>query len=254
MGSIAPQQDQKPYGYVYKITNLVNGKVYVGQTTHSVGFRWSQHYRSAMRGKNKSLILQEDIIKYGRDSFKVDILCEAGSPSDLTFKEMEFISKTGSLIPEGYNTALGPKGIHPSTRKKLSQLSLKMWENEEHREKISASLKGKTKSEETRAKLSKAHTGRKYSEERCRRMSELAISRGTRFPPKAVEVRRSDSTLEKLGQRWFTVFDLDGNLLGRFINKRKCAKHLGVLEQQVHAWVSGRKKSRTYIFKYTDDQ
>ena len=33
----------KPYGIIYKITNKVNGKCYIGQTTKSLSDRWSKH-------------------------------------------------------------------------------------------------------------------------------------------------------------------------------------------------------------------
>ena len=40
-------------GYIYKITNKVNGKVYIGQTITTVQRRWNQHKRNARYSKDK---------------------------------------------------------------------------------------------------------------------------------------------------------------------------------------------------------
>jgi len=40
----------KPFGVVYLITNTVNGKVYVGQTTVGVSKRWKGHKDEARKG------------------------------------------------------------------------------------------------------------------------------------------------------------------------------------------------------------
>ena len=38
-------------GYIYKITNRVNNKVYIGQTRRTIEIRWKQHIKAAMLDK-----------------------------------------------------------------------------------------------------------------------------------------------------------------------------------------------------------
>ena len=51
-------------GFIYKITNKVNGKSYIGQTRNTVEFRWRQHYKAK---DNK--YFHRAIQKYGKENF-----------------------------------------------------------------------------------------------------------------------------------------------------------------------------------------
>jgi group I intron endonuclease len=55
---------------IYKITNKVNGKIYVGQTTRSLEERWYGHCSTA----NQHGILGKALIKYGKENFRQEIL------------------------------------------------------------------------------------------------------------------------------------------------------------------------------------
>ena len=49
---------------VYKITNMVNGRVYIGQTTRSLNERVQEHFRCAVKNPNISEFYS-DIVTYG---------------------------------------------------------------------------------------------------------------------------------------------------------------------------------------------
>lgn len=55
-------------GYIYKITNLINDKVYIGQTTTTINNRWSQHKTH----KDKRSHLRSALDKYGIENFKIE--------------------------------------------------------------------------------------------------------------------------------------------------------------------------------------
>lgn len=59
-------------GYIYLITNLINGKVYVGKTTGTLENRWKQHVEAASR--NIDTHLYRAIRKYGAENFKIESL------------------------------------------------------------------------------------------------------------------------------------------------------------------------------------
>ena len=51
---------------IYKITNIINNKVYIGQTVHSLQRRWTQHIIDAYNCKSKNNHFQNAIRKYGK--------------------------------------------------------------------------------------------------------------------------------------------------------------------------------------------
>ena len=127
-------------GIIYKITSPSN-RIYIGQTINSVEKRWTEHIEDAHRSyKNHCKVLNKAIRKYGHKNFIIEIVEECRD-EDLDIKEIEYIEKYNSQIPNGMNIKLGgSNGKHHETTKK----------------KISESLKGKTVSSETREKLSQS--------------------------------------------------------------------------------------------------
>jgi group I intron endonuclease len=90
---------------IYKITNLVNSKIYVGKTIFPLEKRLRQHIVSSNSEirKAKSPILRA-ICKYGKDNFKIELLDTATSSLELAQKEAYWISKLNSTNKTiGYN-------------------------------------------------------------------------------------------------------------------------------------------------------
>lgn len=57
-------------GYIYKVTNTINGKIYVGQTIRTIKKRWKQHVYSAYHEtKEHNAPIQYAIRKYGECAF-----------------------------------------------------------------------------------------------------------------------------------------------------------------------------------------
>ncbi len=87
---------------IYKITNIVNGKIYIGQSIRPER-RWVEH-------KNKAKYLDDQypihlaINKYGEENFTFEIL---EWTSDYDNREIELIKEYNSLCPNGYNVAEG---------------------------------------------------------------------------------------------------------------------------------------------------
>lgn len=85
---------------IYKITNKINGKVYIGQSMHPEE-RWRAH---CWKLTNYKSMISEAIQKYGQENFSFEIL---GWYEDYNQKEKDFIQEYNSLAPNGYNIALG---------------------------------------------------------------------------------------------------------------------------------------------------
>jgi hypothetical protein len=92
---------------VYKITNIVNGKIYVGQTKNN----FSRRYDSKENWWKSSKIndyLKNSIKKYGPENFSIEILQDGiESLEKLDEIEIEYIKKFNSLFPNGYNYSTG---------------------------------------------------------------------------------------------------------------------------------------------------
>lgn len=148
-------------GAIYKITNTLNGKAYIGQTTQPAK-RIAYH----MNGHGNRLI-KNAITKYGRDVFTYEILYDGIIPELLSRYEVDAIKKYGTLAPKGYNLTTGGEFA-----KELSA---------ETRQKISEAHKGKKMSADACRKISELHKGRPHSAEHRRKVSESKIGSKNAF-------------------------------------------------------------------------
>lgn len=246
MGSIALQQDQKPYGYVYKITNLVNGKIYVGQTIKTVQRRWGQH-KFLSQKPSKESYLQKSIYKYGSDNFSVETLDNAYNREDLDYKEAHWIDVLDTLKPNGYNIRPGGmSSVHSAeTCEKISKIVKAHMSSPERRAIISKTQKGRLRTPEQKEAMGRIRRGRKLniSEEGQRKRREIWL--GKKIPVK-------DESLEKRGNRWFRAFLKDGTFIGEYINITTCGKDLGVPRAAVSYWLAGKVSSLKYDFVFID--
>jgi group I intron endonuclease len=161
--------------YIYKTTNLANGKFYIGLSRKSV--EQSTHYLGS------GIALKKAIKKYGKENFKKEILEECNSTEMLDEREKYWIfyfNATGkdgyNITSGGYGNTKGMKGKKHSdeTRQKLRNANLGRFVSEETKQKMSNSLKGKEfppMTNETKQKISNGHKGLKHSEETRQKMS-----------------------------------------------------------------------------------
>lgn len=97
-------------GYIYKITNNVNGKVYIGQTITSLQKRWREHCCES----SKCSRLKAAIRKYGKDTFTKEILWSGSGDREkvsrcLDALEIAYIKYYDSTN-KGYNISEGGSG------------------------------------------------------------------------------------------------------------------------------------------------
>jgi group I intron endonuclease len=154
-------------GIIYKITNSINGKIYIGQTTRELESRWYNHTYSALVGKCATK-LGRAIRKYGKDSFSIEIIEET---DDLDNREIHFIAYYKSNS-KGYNIKPGGNGgpHAKTTKRKISKANAKRIWTEEMRNNMSAAILAwhdkrgfVAKSQDFKNKISEANRGRKMS-------------------------------------------------------------------------------------------
>lgn len=92
--------------YIYKITNKLNGKLYIGQTSRTVEERWKEHQRDCARREFEIRPLYRAINKYGIDNFSIETIEETDNPNE---REKFWIEYYDSF-KNGYNATLGGDG------------------------------------------------------------------------------------------------------------------------------------------------
>ena len=88
------------FGIVYLITNLLDDKQYVGQTTRTLEERFSEHAEAES-------LLGNAIRKYGEENFSHEVLAECETPDELDTQERFYIKKLDCKHPKGYNLTDG---------------------------------------------------------------------------------------------------------------------------------------------------
>ena len=132
--------------FIYKITNKINNKIYIGQTIRSIEKRWKGHW---MDIKRVNTYLSKAMKKYGKENFIIEEIDGANSLSELNYKEWIYIHKLNCLAPNGYNLKEGGRNGKMSkiTREKMRSNKL--------------GKKGPERSQEWRDNISKSKLGNK---------------------------------------------------------------------------------------------
>lgn len=205
---------------IYKITNCINGKCYIGQTRRSLNERLNSHVR-----ERKSRPLYNAIRKYGWDNFQVDILeqCEV---EDLNDKEIYWISRKNCLYPNGYNLTTGGNQYSHNqyTKNKISRIRQGIKFSSVHIENIRKSRLGTTIPEEQKRKMSNSHKGVVHSHET---REKLKLSQ-----PHRREVGR---------------FNSEGILIQKFSSISEAGKMLNCSPGNVSECCNGKRKMKTIL-------
>jgi len=153
------------FGVIYKATNRINGKCYIGQTTQGIDRRILEHSY-----KNSGCrYFKNAINKYGKVNFDWEILCDCDSEFEINDKECFYINKYKTFDKEfGYNLnkgGVGNRGFRHSleTKNKISKskTGVKLLRlTKEHKIKIGLANKGHTHSEESKNRMSTARVGK----------------------------------------------------------------------------------------------
>ena len=141
---------------IYKITNLLNSKVYVGQTHGTPQVRFMQHC-TPKSGRYSALT--RAILKYGKENFRVDELQVCASQEELNKAEKEWIVRLGALGPQGYNLKEGG-----SNGRLTEEIKRKIGLRATGKKRADGGpMLGKRHTPEACAKISMAGMGKKYA-------------------------------------------------------------------------------------------
>lgn len=158
--------DVKKYFTIYKTTNLISGKIYVGK---HVTYDYDDDYLGSGKALNIS------IRKYGQENFKKEILYVFENEEEMNTKEIEIVTEEFCKRRDTYNICVGGTGgnlseyslIHnplrakcPKHRKAISEGVKKSYENGRDRNTPNWSFEGREHTEETKKKIGEANSKR----------------------------------------------------------------------------------------------
>lgn len=213
---------------IYKITNSINGKSYIGQTSRDLETRWFEHIKNS---KYQDSVFYRALKKYGKEKFTIKVICYASTVQELNHREQFCIR----IFKSQYNSLPGGQDHHHTsiTKAKISQsikkLGLRPW-------------LGKKLPDSVRLKIS--NTKIKKSQSKGDRNPMF----GRRHSKKSII-----SNAITNGSKKFIVTKNDV-IIGEWVVKAQCARELNLSREQVRDCLSGRNKSsKGYIFKYLEE-
>jgi len=242
---------------IYKITNKINGKCYIGQTVCDILKRWKEHLSTGTGCR----ALKRALIKYGPDNFDVDEIYNSFSMEDLNEKEEYFIKYYGSIVPNGYNIKFGGNNMrhHPETKRKIGEAN-------------KISLKGKRLPQEVKDKISKASKGKNTWSKGCKgrptpewlkeqlskdRKGEGNPMYGKQGWSKGLKMSREwkEAVAKGRGVKSFYVIDSEsGVVIKEYISRVLCAEDLGITKDFLHRKLFKKSKSPCkYKFIFVED-
>lgn len=231
---------------IYKITNKINKKIYIGQST-DIYARWYSHKRELNKGMHVNSHLQNAWNKYGEDNFEFEIiymlpniyLSEEYIRELLDTLEIGYIKEFKALTSEhGYNIQLGGKGRKQS--EETIQKKRNIVRSQEFKDKISNAVSGeknpfygKHHTEETRKKISESLKGQKnpmygkhHTEETRKKISETR------------------------NKKEIIMMDKDGNIIKIFNSVAEASQYLGTNDTTNICKVCKGKRKTAYGYKW----
>lgn len=209
-------------GYIYKIVNKVNNKIYIGQTSKTIEERFKAHLQKANQHINR--YLYDAMNHYGYDNFQIFEI-EKCDDNCMNEREIYWIEKLNTIMPNGYNMTKGGGGGDTWTNNPSKDITIM---------KLIVGNRGKKRSDAFCKNLSEKLSGRFVSSEQGRmsaqtRKNRLAKERGYSSWEERVEYI---SMCKKL----FRQYEINEN--GGMINYHH--------SQETRDKISIAKKNKTY--------
>lgn len=215
--------------YLYRITNQLNSKIYIGQSAKPE-YRWYQHKSHSAEGSDHKQYLHNSMAKYGVENFVFEIIVTCRTQEDANEIEAILIEQYNSrdkqfgynIKPGGNNAPHAEETIEKIRKATINQIATKghpAQGTKRSAEQIQNLIKARQEhpveyTEELRQKMSEAHIGIKDSEETKQRKSDSAKDAWTKRISYD-DIKCSAPGCEVSGKAKYKIID----------NVRYCNKH-----------------------------
>jgi group I intron endonuclease len=262
-------------GYIYKITNTITGKCYIGETIqHDYKKRWQKHL-NCLKYKEGCPLLKSSMKKHGIENFKFEILIICFD-QDLVRYEKEYIKKYNSQVPNGYNILSGGQigdGMlgykhTPETIEKIKQKGKAFREKnpnhfETYREKLrcsmekvdlSSCIKNSVKFQkaiEEKRVGSASHKGGKLSEETKKKIKESLTKYYENNTNPSCNIDKHRDIMSKKCGKIVIQLSVNGEFVNEYPSISEAARAINVNKHAIqNALTKPNRKSGGFIWKY----
>lgn len=206
---------------IYKITNLINGKIYIGQ--HDMNTQLGDRYCCS------GLHISRSIMKHGADNFKREIIFEFDNFEEMNLKERKMVTPEFIEDSQNYNLMEGGKnGVH-STYTKL---------------KISRAHKGRVISTKTKAKMSAVKVGKDLS-----KRHRMEISKGKKGTVLSDVHKQNISRSKLMKSSRYNIFDVNDNIIYENIYRKDALNLSYAFVHKPGTKLGSSKASKTLLKK-----
>jgi len=258
-------------GFIYKITNKISKKCYIGETKESSPeIRWKQHKYTISKGRGCPA-LRDAVVKYGIENFTFELLIICFD-EDRFAHERHYIKKYNSVVPNGYNILEGGEGggfkgkqHTPEVCEKISEVTRKRFEDPAERKKCSErallqmkevkdskvdwGAKVKMSEKFKLAVAEKRVGGAAHDKEKAKEVN-AKISAGVKKYFKTLDdssktvhiVKHRESMAKAVGTK-VQQFTKEGTLLKLYPSCAEAARQIGMSKSAIQMCVSGKSKT-----------
>ena len=246
---------------IYKITNQVNGKIYIGQTTQELNARFQKHISAAIRNEYDTHLARA-IKKYGKGAFKIEIIDFAKTKKELNEKEelwIKYYNSTNENI--GYNETCG--AIGGNTYKLLPKDKLR-----NIKKKISVSKQGSKNPNASSVKVLNIETNeeivfdtvkecKEYFKEknhnfitrRCSGKTNYLYKGKYIFAYKDEEYKKYSKSKNIRNKKKIQVYDMDSKIEKEFESYTKAEKYFGLNRGAFSGKAYMYKNAKSFILR-----
>ena len=252
---------------IYRITNKVSKKVYIGETKEKNPFvRWNQHINNTLRNKGCPA-LRDAIKKYGIENFKFEIILFCFDEDRFQY-EILYIKNYNSVVPNGYNICKGGYGggfinkkHTPETIMKIKQtlketykdgvLSKKISERNKicmNTDQVKKKIKeGQLKSEKWKKAIEEKRVGGQgnlQTKESKKKISESLKKYWSENPEKLkINITKHRESMSKAVGIPVKQYSLDGILLNTYQSMSEASRQSGISKSMIGCCISGKSKA-----------
>jgi group I intron endonuclease len=256
-------------GFIYKITNIITNKCYIGETMQKYANRRFKAHMSAIRRGGGCPALRDAVKKHGEENFKFEVLLTC--PDEDRFRlEKEYIKQHNSLVPNGYNirdAGEDSSGFKHSdeTKAKISKICKETSKDPEKLAKMKIGIKAYWGKEENR----KAHSERIKASDNHKNgvknrnkdpilheESKKKISEGLKKYHSENKNSVSDATKKKIGDaqcKPIIQYDKEGKVIKKFISTKEASLESNITQGAISQSLRGRSKTcGGFIWKFDE--
>jgi group I intron endonuclease len=241
-------------GYIYRITNLVNNKSYIGETKQrDVNSRWQNHIQS-MKSLYGATALIGAFKKYGLENFKFEVIIVCFD-DDRLYYEVEYIKKYNTTVPNGYNISPGRVDTKNFNTNNLSTF---LQEKREHSQIIKDKVKSYSvsisekmqKSERWQKALEEGRVGwnkdgnHKHKDETKKKIADSVKKYYETQSPDACKknIEKHREAMTKARGKPIEQYTMDDELVEKFVSISRAVRETGIAQNSIQQCLYGKYK------------